>query len=413
MKTNRLALFLSFAFMAGFTACHKSAVAPAKTKVLTLSVIEHQKVVSDNAFTLKLFKNLDSANTANDNLFVSPLSVSFALGMTSNGAKGQTFTAISNAMNFKGYTQDLINSYYNKLLTDLPQLDQNTTVNIANSIWYRQTFSVEPEFLQTNSSSFNAKIQSLDFDNPAALTTINSWVSQQTNGKIPGIINNIPSDAVMYLVNAIYFKSSWKESFDVTKTHDGPFYLPDNSVVQTKLMSSTIDFNYYYDNGTNVYELPYSNDKYSMVIVMPASGTSIKTLEAGLDSAKWQGWINNLRPYNSLLTLPKFTFSYSVSLNNALTDLGMGIAFSDNADFSGISATGHLKISEVKHKAFIETDESGTTAAAATSVGVVTSIAFGPFNTTIDHPFIFAIREVSSGLILFAGTVNNPSPPAP
>ena len=411
MKANRTPLLLLLCFfIAVISACHKSAVMPFKGKDLTLSVIEQQKVTSDNTFTLKLFRNLDSANTTGVNLFVSPLSVGFALGMTSNGAKGATLNAIRSTMHFNGYTQDEINTYYNKLLTDLPQLDQNTTVNIANSIWYRNTFSVVPQFLQATGTSYDAKIQSLDFNNPASVTTINDWVSTQTKGKITAIIDQIPSDAVMYLINAIYFRSSWKESFSPVNTSTKPFYLDGLTTVQTSFMQGTIDFNYFYDNSNkvNVYELPYSNDKYSMIILMPSTG-SVHALAAGIDSSKWQGWMAGLRSVNSQLTLPKFKFSYSVTLNDALKALGMGLAFSDDADFTGINAAGQLKISEVKHKAYVETDESGTTAAAVTSVGVTTSVAEQPFNTNINHPFIFAIRERSSGLILFAGTVNNPS----
>jgi serpin B len=403
---------LLLASIIGFTSCKKANVTPINKnngKDLVLTATDQQKVTADNAFTLKLFRNLDSANTGNANLFASPLSVSFALGMTSNGANGQTLAAFKNTLNFNGATNDQINKYYNNLITNLPQLDPNTTINIANSIWYRQGFSVLPQFLQTDSTYFHAKIQSIDFNSAASLSTINNWVSTQTNGKIPSIVNQILGNAEMYLVNAIYFKSTWKESFDPKKTSNQPFYLADNSQVQSSFMTSVIDFNYYGDGKADVYELPYSNNKYSMVIIMPAAGTSVHDLIAGLDSTKWQSWIAGLKPVNSIISLPKFKFSYSIKLNNALTALGLGIAFSDVADFSLINPTVPLKISEVDHKAYIETDESGTTAAAATSVGMITSIALPAFTTNINRPFLFAIRETSSGLLLFTGTVYNPN----
>jgi serpin B len=409
MVLRKTPLFVLFLLCIGFASCNKAGVVPVKGMDLVLTPVEQQKVMADNAFTLKLFKNLDSANTGNANLFISPLSVSFALGMTSNGSGGQTLAAIRNTMDFNGFTQDQVNSYYNKLITDLPKLDPGSTINIANSIWYRQGFSVLPQFLQTNSDNYHAQIQALDFNNPSAPGTINNWVSQQTNGKVPTIVDQIPSNVVMYLINAMYFKSSWNEKFDPAKTGPLPFYLADNSQVQANFMDGKIDYKRFDNNEAHVFELPYVNKKYSMVIVMPNSGTSVQQLVAGLDSVKWQSWMTSLVPYNSELKLPKFKFSYGANLNNALTSLGMGIAFSDHADFSGINATLPLNITRVDHKAFIEVDESGTTAAAATVVVIGVSAVLNPPPTVIDHPFIFAIREMSSGLILFTGVVNNPT----
>lgn len=404
-KTPPLVLILLFTVLAS---CKKSGVVPGKGKDLVLTPAELQKVAADNALSLKLFKNLDSANIGNTNLFISPLSVSFAMGMTSNGANGQTLTAIRKTMDFNGFTQDAVNNYYENLITNLPQLDPNTTLNIANSIWYKQGFNVLPAFLHTNSNFYHAKVQALDFSSSSAPTTINSWVSQQTAGKIPTIVNQVPSDVVMYLINAIYFKSGWKEKFDPARTAKRDFYLPDNSTVQANFMDGHIDFKRYDNNEAHVFELPYSSSKYSMVIVMTAAGQTVNQLAAGLDSAKWSSWMNSLYGTNDELKFPKFTFSYSVDLNNPLRSLGMDIAFTDNADFSGIRAAGGLKITDVLHKAFVAVDENGTTAAAATKVEVgITAPAPQP-PVVIDHPFIFAIREMKSGLILFVGVVNNP-----
>ena len=411
MKIFRKVPLLLSLLIIGVASCKKSGIAPSgfKGKDLGLTPLDLQKVTADNAFAIKLFKNLDSTNTAGGNLFISPLSVSFALGMTSNGAAGQTLTAFQNTLNFAGLTQPQVNSYYKTLVTNLPQLDPNTTVDIANSIWYRQGFSVQPLFMQTNTNYFRAEVQAIDFNNPTAKTTINNWVSNNTKGFIPAIIDQIPGDAEMFLINAIYFKSSWKESFDPAKTKPQAFFLADNSQVQTNFMNGTIDFNSYTDANVNVYELPYSNSKYSMVIVLPVGHATLQQVAANLSPAQWQTWMSGLKPVNSVLSLPKFKFSFGVNLNNPLEELGLGIAFTNNANFSLINPTAQLQISQVLHKAFVETDESGTTAAAATSVGVTISVALSPFATSIDHPFIFAIREVSSGLIVFAGVVNNPT----
>ncbi len=411
MKLKRITPPLLFAIIISLASCNKGTkvtpMLPGKNLVLT--AYEQQKVTADNAFALRLFKSVDSTVTDGSNLFISPLSVSFALGMTSNGAENATLTAFQNTLGFDGLTQTQVNTYYNNLITNLPQLDPYTTLDIANSIWYKQGFSVLPQFLQTDSGSFHAQIQALDFSSPAAPGAINNWVSDKTNGFIPTIIKSIPSNAVMYLVNALYFKSAWKEKFDPAQTQNLNFYLPDNSTVQAPFMNGDVDLNYYADSKAYVYELPYSNDKFSMVIVEPAAGTSLASLIPQVDSAQWQTWMSSLQHLKNTIMLPKLKYSFGANLNQPLINMGLGIAFTTNADFLGINSNPafQLHISQVVHKAYVGTDESGTTAAAATSVGVVTSIAPAPL-PAINHPFLFAIREMSSGIILFIGTVNNP-----
>lgn len=400
---------LFFSLIIVIASCKKNSIKPIVTgKNLVLSALEQQKVTADNVFTLKLFKNLSVNNTEGANLFASPLSVSFALGMTSNGANGQTLDAIKNTLNFNGLTQEQVNSYYNNLVTNLPQLDPNTMLKIANSIWYRQEFSVLPGFLQINTASFHAKVQALDFADPATVTQINNWVSDQTNGKIPTIVDAIPAEAVMYLINAIYFKSSWKEKFDPKNTTKRSFNLAGGGTVQADFMDNTMSVNVFNSENVTVAELPYSNDKYSMVIAMPQSGT-VGDMVAGIDSAKWQLWMNSLVKTKADVQLPRFRYSYEATLNDALTQLGMGIAFTKQADFSKINATASLLITKVKHKAFVEVNEDGTTAAAVTSVEIGVTSAPQVQTITFNHPFFFAIREMKSGLIVFAGTVNDPT----
>jgi serpin B len=411
MKLLRTTPPLLFAIIISLASCNKGTkvtpLLPGKNLVLT--AYEQQKVTADNAFALRLFKSVDSTVTDGSNVFISPLSVSFALGMTSNGAEGTTLAAFHNMLGFNGLTQTQVNTYYNNLITNLPQLDPYTTLNIANSIWYKQGFSIQQSFLQTDSSYFHAQVQALDFGSPSAPGTINNWVSNKTKGLIPAIINQIPSDMIMYLVNAMYFKSTWAEKFDASQTRNGSFYLPDNSTVQAPFMTGMIDFNYYADARAQVYEMPYSNQKFSMVIVEPVYGTSLAGLIPSIDSAQWQTWMSALRSQKNELSMPKIKFSYGTNLNQPLKNLGLSIAFSDNADFLAINPNPvyDIKISQVVHKAFVEVDENGTTAAAATSVGV--SAASAPaFPPPINHPYLFAIREMSSGIILFIGTVNNP-----
>ena len=374
---------------------------------LDLNATEQQNAAADNAFTFNLFKTIQATNTNNVNLFTSPMSVSIALGMTGNGAKGATLQAINNTLGFGGFTQDEVNGYFNKLITELPKVDPNTTLNIANSIWYRQGFTVSPDFLKTDSNYFHAKIDALDFNSSSSTTTINNWVNNQTHGKIPTIVDHISPLDVMYLINAIYFKSVWNTKFDPTQTHNQAFYLPDNSTVQASFMRGEVNYKFYNGSDASVIELPYINNKFSMVIIQP-NGNTLSNLVANLDTVSWHKWMTGLQQQNGVVIMPKFKFTYDILLNDVLTQLGMGNAFTDAADFTGINPAGGLHISKVQHKAFVAVDETGTEAAAATSVSIVLTASAPPPPITINHPFLFVIREMKTGLILFAGTVNNP-----
>jgi serine protease inhibitor len=393
--------------LAAFEGCKKNNPTPDNGIDLNLTPVEQQRVIADNSFSFKLLKTVSASSTNGSNLMLSPLSVSFAVAMVNNGSNGQTFNAINNTMNYSGFTPEQVNSYYNKLITDLPKLDPASNVKIANSIWYNQSFSILPQFLNTNSGYYLAQVQGVDFGLSSTKDVMNNWVSDKTNGKIPSIITQTYSSDVMYLINAIYFKSTWDQAFIPASTHKQAFYLPNGGSAQIDFMSANVSYNTYCDNDVSIVELPYHNKKYSMVMVMPVNNSSVQNVISTLDSIKWQNWMAKLNSTHGGLIMPKFKFEYDISLKDALTTLGMGIAFSKKSDFTRINTTGNMLISGVRHKTYIEVNEDGTEAAAATSVGLSTAAL--PVSTTIDHPFIFAIREMKTGLILFTGIVNNPS----
>lgn len=407
MKKNYKLILVVAVLMTSATACKKNNKTTDPGKDLILTEREQQKVEADNAFSFKMFKETLTTPLAGKNLMLSPLSVSIAVGMTSNGSGGTTLEAIRNTMEFKDFTEAEINSYYHKIATELPQLDPKVSFKIANSIWYRDTFTPLPAFLQVNRDNYNATVEGLDFGNPAAKDKINSWVNNSTNGKIPSIIDAIGNNMIMYLINAVYFKSDWKYKFDKVKTAKSDFNLDANHKVQADFMIAKATVNRLRSEDAYIYELPYGNEKYSMVIALPADNTSIAEFAASVSPEKWKGWMAAMQKTGMEIKMPKFKFSYAGTLNDQLTNLGMGIAFGKNgfADFSRMSAAG-LQINEVKHKTFIEVNESGTEAAAATSVGMeLTSL---PAMSVIDRPFVFVIREMKTGLILFTGIVNNP-----
>ncbi len=254
-------------------------------------------------------------------------------------------------------------------------------------------------------------MSALDFANPASKDIINNWVDEKTNQKIDKIVDNISSDDRMFLINAIYFKGAWKAEFDKNDTEDKTFYLSDGSTKSVATMKIENDFAVYFEQNYSAIELPYGQGNYSMVVLLPNDDSSLPELINQLNSAEWNNLMLSIgEPSGWNLELPKFKFEYENELNNELADLGLGIAFSDLADFTGINKDGNLAISRVKHKTFIEVNEEGTEAAAVTSVTMgVTSAGPGMNDFAIDHPFLFAIKEKYTNAILFLGTVSDPS----
>jgi serine protease inhibitor len=374
-----------------------------------LTAAEQGLIQSDNAFGLKLFREIHAQEEPDANLFVSPLSVAMALGMTYNGAAGATQQAMQETLELQGLTIDEVNQSYRSLIDLLRDLDPNVEFLLANSIWYREGFAVEQEFLDVNREYFDAEVAALDFASPTAAPTINNWVSDKTMGRIEDIVDDpIPWDVVMYLINAIYFKGDWAIQFDPELTADRPFYLADGGQVSAPMMTfgAEAEVRAYADADVQALDLYYGGKAYSMTILVPAAGSDLDALVGSLDPARWQEIVSGLAATTTDVVLPKFTLEYELEMKDVLTALGMGIAFSGAADFSKIRASGDLYISKVKHKTFVDVNEEGTEAAAATSVEIRETAM--PPSFVIDRPFLFAIREGFSGTILFMGRVMNP-----
>jgi serpin B len=369
-----------------------------------LTSVEKALVAADNTFGFKLFSTINR-DEAGKNLFVSPVSVSMALGMTLNGANGATRDSMARTLEFAGLSQTDINASYKSLIALLTGIDPDVVFQIANSIWYRPDLNVEQEFRDVNIQYFNAEVNSLDFGDPNAANTINGWVDRNTNGKIKEIVKSpIPRDAVMYLINAIYFKGTWTYRFDQNLTRDDLFDLPDGSKIPCKLMYQKGTFRYFANNEVQVVDLPYGDAGFSMTVVLPKAGTKIDDFVAQMTQQRWMEWTSTLSSEEGELYLPKFKLEYEKRLNDVLKAMGMAIAFSPTlADFTKIDKREQLFISEVKHKTFVQVDEEGTEAAAVTSVEISrTSMGLV---IRVDRPFVFAIRENHSGTILFMGKI--------
>lgn len=370
-----------------------------------LSALEKEIVSSGNLFGIKLFNALNNAKP-DSNLFISQLSISMALGMTLNGAADSTYEAMKSTLELQGLTEDEINQAYKDLIELLVNLDEKVVMNIANSIWIEDDFPVLQSFIDVNKIYFDAKVESFDVADPNAVNIINGWVEEKTNGKIKDIIDIIPPNIALYLINAIYFNGTWTYEFDKNDTKDELFYNYDNSTSTIPLMAMNATLLALFTDSLSIVDIPYGDSLFSMTVVLPNNKNDINKLAESITNDTWNEWLSQLTAQELDLYLPKFKLEWDDNLKDVLTELGMGIAFDpDNADFTRINPQIPLWISRVLHKTFIEVSEEGTEAAAATVVEIVfTSVPTTPV-MRVDHPFVFAIRERHSGTILFMGKV--------
>lgn len=367
-------------------------------------------VAANTQFGFKLFSEV-LKNDSGKNIFVSPSSVALALAMTYNGASGSTKEAMAKALELQGLTIPQINSSNAVLKKLLENPDPKVQIDIANSLWANKEVSFNPEFIQRNQDFYTAKVTSINFTDAGTPSIINSWVNENTHGKINKIVDKISPTQVLFLINAIYFKGIWTHEFDKQQTAIYPFYLESGGEKQHPMMSQKGDFRYYENEQFQAVSLPYGqNGKVSFYIFLPKQNSSLKTFYQNLRLKNWDNWMTQFRRREGFVRIPRFKMDYDITLNNALTALGMGEAFSNKANFSGMGK--NLKMSEVKHKTFVEVNEEGTEAAAATSVGIVPLSARvpseEPFRLIVDRPFFCTIRDNQTGSILFMGSIVEP-----
>jgi serpin B len=374
---------------------------PEDAKPIALKASLQKRINQDNAFAFDLLRNTIAKNT-DENVTVSPLSVSIALGMAWNGANGATQSEMETTLKMSGLTPDEVNEYYKVMNNALPTIDPTTKLSIANSIWYRKNFVVKPAFLEVNKTNFNAYVRELDFDQLWAKDTINNWCSVKTKGLIPTILEDIPQNAMMYLINAVYFKGIWCNKFDKKLTTESYFYPETGSSVKMNLMQQKDTLPYTTDELADYVDLPYGNKAFSMTVVVPKYGKTTADVLKSMTVEKWNTTISALKEQELQLSLPRFKSENKFLLNDPLIAMGMPLAFTGAADFSRMSNE-HLLISKVIHKTYISVDEDGTEVAAVTAIEMIkTSMPMYPI-IRADHPFIFVIREKSTGVILFIG----------
>jgi len=369
---------------------------------------------SDFAFDLR-----QALREGDGNLFYSPYSISLALAMTYAGARDETEKQMANTLHFT-LPQDRLHPAFNSLDLELAQRGQGARgkdeggfrLNIVNAIWGQKDYHFLATFLDLLAESYGAGLRILNFANEPeeSRVTINEWVSDQTEGRIKDLLplGSIDSLTRLVLTNAIYFNAAWQYPFNEDATRDGLFHLLDGGEVTVPMMSQKKSLGYAEGDGYQAVELPYDGRELSMVILLPQAG-EFETFEKSLDSQRVDAIIKNMESSQVALTMPRFEFESSFSLREPLTAMGMPDAFT-NADFSGMTGNRDLFISDVVHKAFVSVDEAGTEAAAATAVIMPTAAPPGvTVEVTVDRPFIFLIRDIETGAILFVGRVVDPS----
>ncbi len=381
---------------------------------LEVGPIDNSVVTANTKFGFNLFDEIRKTEQGK-NIFISPLSISTALAMTLNGASGETEQAMTNTLQLQGLGSESINTGYAGLRQILLTSDPKVTLTIANSLWARQGFSFKPDFLQRNTQFFGAEISTLDFDAPSASQTINQWVDTNTDGKIQNIIDDkIDASTVLFLINAIYFKGTWQREFNPSRTREGPFHLANGDEKQIPMMRQQRWYPYYRGENFQAISLAYGDGQMSMYIFLPDPESDLNIFLENLNAEGWENWMPQFQERDVSLVMPKFKLEYGKTLNDTLKALGMDIAFDANlADFSRMAPLEilgeNLYIGEVLHKTFVEVNEEGTEATAATSVEVgVKSVPPPPIFFSVDRPFFFAIRDNKTKTVLFMGVVVEP-----
>jgi serpin B len=373
----------------------------------------------NNGFALDLYQRLVEEHSG-ENLFYSPYSISLALAMAYAGAQGETAEQMAETLHY-ALPQDRLHPAFNALDQALTSRgegaagkdDEGFRLNIANAMWGQENYGFRDAYLDRLARNYGAGLRVLDFANAPekARAQINDWVSEETEGKIEELIarGSITPLTRLVLTNAIYFNAAWAEPFSESQTAEGPFRLLDGDEVTVPMMRQTTSLGYAEGADYRAVELPYDGRELSMVLVVPDKG-GFEGFERALDSQRLPAIIEEIAYRQVALTMPTFEFEAGFGLNGALKALGMPIAFSDEADFSGMTGSKDLFISDVVHKAFVSVDEEGTEAAAATAVEMAESaMPEEPIEVTVDRPFVFVIRDIETGTVLFVGRVVDPS----
>jgi len=374
------------------------------------------KAESSN-FAFGLFGQVASGDYS-ANIVLSPLSAKLALAMAYNGAVGETRDAMAGVLDLEGLSLEEVNEQLGNLMLSLEQADEDVLLEIANSLWADDSdaYELRQEFVERCRESYDAEVANLDFTDPEAPDIINAWVKEKTHDKIVKIVGDLSPEIALILINAVYFNGKWEIPFDASDTEDGDFHLLDGGTVTVPLMRRWDEFSYYEDENLQLVNLPYgeeSGGRMSMYVVLPREDMDYGEFLGNLSEASWEEWMDMTREREGELALPRFKVEYEKELNDALEAMGMEPAFERGLEDMFVSTGGNSAyISKVLQKTYIDVNEEGTEAAAATEIEVGVTSAQpdnSPFVMTVDRPFFFAIRDNQTGAILFMGSIVDPS----
>lgn len=372
--------------------------------------VDPRLIEADNDFAFRLYKEIAKAD-GDKNIFISPIGIALALQMTYNGASGTTKDAMANALGVQSLSLDELNEGNAALLSNLAHPGPKTSLDIANSLWVRRDIPLDKGFVSRCANSYRATVTPLDFGSPLAPARINSWAARRTHGRIRRVVGKLDRLDVLFLMNAVYFKGVWDRKFDKKDTEQQPFYVTEQQSVDVPMMRQKGKFATYMGSSFRAIRLPYRKGRISMYVFLPRRGVSLDEFLRDLNAADWNKWMAGFHRQKLPVGLPKFKIEYERALNEQLKALGMGEAFdsSNTKGFQGMGMRirGPVWIEKALQKTFVEVDEEGTRAAAITLINM--RAMGGPIPFTVDHPFFFVIRDDKTGLILFMGSVVDPT----
>lgn len=410
MKKSFLIPAMMLLFTALLTTCKKTTteVLPDEPVPIALTADQISLISSGKSFAFDLFRKVADASVESENIIISPLSISVALSMATNGANGETQNEMLETLRSGNLTTEAINESYRKLSEALLSVDKRVLISIANSVWTEDNFPAKKQFIDILKEYYSAEGRAFDINDPGVPDEINGWIEDKTNGLIKDMLDDLDPQTVMLLVNAIYFKGQWNSQFDKDKTDPEPFYKTESASADVPMMKQKNKFRTYRGADFTFAEFPYGQGNFVMDVIVPDEITGVNNIIRTITDESFNQMTESMFSREIELSFPRFKYGYKKELKEILKDMGMGIAFTGMADFSNISDIA-IYISFVLHQAFIETNEEGTEAAAATVIGFeTTSMPPQPAVLKLDRPFFYIIRETTTNSILFMGRVSDP-----
>jgi serine protease inhibitor len=375
---------------------------------MTTQGIDNRLVTAINAFAFRVFSQIGKRNE-NRNIFISPLSLTFALALLHNGADGTTMQELAEILGIQNIGLDEANTAYAVLQGELEQRSRQVNLSIANSLWAQKGLTFRQDFIQSSQNFYSAEVFNLNFADSDALLVINDWVKHKTNGKINEIVRagDLDANTILILLNAIYFKGIWRHQFSKSNTKEAPFILSEGQSKLHPMMSQSGTYEYFQSEEFQALSIPYGDSDISMIVFLPNEQNSLSNFLQRLDFQKFHEWRSQFSRMQGDLVLPRFTVDYEESLMDAFKTLGLNVALSDRANYQNM-CDAFVFISDIRHKTFMEVNEEGTEASAATGVLMQRSIS-QKFSMVVNRPFFCAIQDHQTGLILFMGAIWEPS----